>query len=363
MARVVYLHVGAPKTGARRLQDRLYRNRETLARYDVQYPVGVSGSMLEAAIDLVDIPWGGLREGAHGEWANLVGRVRRASGQVIISHEALAAAQSPLVARAMADLEPAEVHLVYSARDLARQIPAEWQDGVTHRRQKSFAKFLETVRRAPRRGARLWFWRVQGLPDVLNRWAYNLPPEHVHLVTVPQEDEPRDELWRRYCEAFRIDPAWAPEESRHHSESIGTAEAALIRRLNRRLNANRRRLPADDYRRLVRELVVHQTLARRQDMVYGSLPPEAIPWAEEVAGEWIDWVEGAGIDVIGDLDDLRPRRLEPGARWVDPDKPNQAHMVDAALDAIEVLLQESADPGRRTTTDLLVRAAQRLRPS
>ena len=56
----------------------------------------------------------------------------------------------------------------------------------------------------------MWFWRVQSLPDVLSRWSKGLPPENVHLVTVPQAGAPRDLLWQRYCQAFGIDPAWAP---------------------------------------------------------------------------------------------------------------------------------------------------------
>ena len=27
--------------------------------------------------------------------------------------------------------------------------------------------------------------RVQEIPDILNRWGHDLPPEQVHIVTVP----------------------------------------------------------------------------------------------------------------------------------------------------------------------------------
>ena len=54
----------------------------------------------------------------------------------------------------MAGLVGSEVHLVYSARDLARQIPAEWQEGVKHQRKVGFDAFLNQVQGAKRVQAR-----------------------------------------------------------------------------------------------------------------------------------------------------------------------------------------------------------------
>lgn len=361
MTRRVYLHVGAPKTGTTYLQDRLALNRQELARHDVHYPLGLQASHFKAALDLLDVSWGGQREGARGEWAKLVDRVNRHDGTVIVSHEILAGARPQQVRHAMKDFADAEVHLVYSARDLARQIPAEWQEGVKHRRRRTFARFLRQVQNARRTNPSMWFWKAQGLPDVLTRWSHGLPPEQVHLVTVPQSGAPRDLLWHRYCEAFGIDPAWAPAESTRENVSIGTAETALIRKLNRRLK--KAGLPGEDYRRLVRQLVVHETLAQRKDMTRATLPPSAFGWVEEIAQEWVDWVEGSGIHVIGDVADLRPVRPAGDAVWRDPDKPRRRDMVDAALDAMVALTLEAAsrpDPDDQLTAKL-GRAARRLR--
>lgn len=361
MSRVVYLHVGAPKTGTTYLQDRLALNKASLARHGVHYPLGMQASHFRPALDLLQMPWGGIHLEVDGEWDSLMGRVRRQSGNVIVSHEILAAAKPAQVRRAMAALEDAEVHLVYSARDLARQIPAEWQEGVKHQRRRGFARFLTTVQSERRTKANLWFWRVQSLPDVLSRWSRGLPPERVHLVTVPQAGAPRDLLWTRYCRAFGIDPAWAPEESERQNVSIGAAETTLVRKLNRRLK--RAGLPSEDYRLLVRELVVHQTLAQRPNMNKVTLPPTAFPWAEEVAEEWIEWVVGSGIDVVGDVQDLRPVRPDPDAVWADPDRPRRPEMVDAALDAMVALALEAAkrpDPNDQITAKI-GRAARRLR--
>jgi len=361
MTRRVYLHIGAPKTGTTYLQERLALNKAALGRHHVHYPLGLHSSQFRAALDLIDMPWGGQREDVRGEWDNLIGRVRRHNGSVIISHEILAAATPAQVKRAMADLEGSEVHLVYSARDLGRQIPAEWQEGAKHQRSRSFARFLTQVQSSSRSRPDLWFWRVQGLPDVLSRWSGGLPPERVHLVTVPQPGAPRDELWRRYCRAFGIDPAWAPEEASRENVSIGTAETALLRRFNRRVK--KAGLDSEQYRALVRELMVHQTLAQRPGMVKATLPPPAYPWAQEIAAEWADWIEGSGVDVIGDVADLRPVPPDEKEHWHDPDSPRNARMVDAALDALVAMTLEAAkrpDPSEQITARL-GRAARRLR--
>jgi hypothetical protein len=361
MTRRVYLHVGAPKTGTTYLQDRLALNRSELARHDVHYPLGLQASHFRAALDLLDVSWGGQREDARGEWDRLMDRVRRHDGTVIVSHEILAGARPSQVRKAMADLEGSEVHLVYSARDLARQIPAEWQEGVKHRRRRSFARFLTQVQNARRNKPTMWFWRAQGLPDVLTRWGDGLPPEQIHLVTVPQSGAPRDLLWERYCEAFGIDPSWAPAESSRENVSIGTAETALLRKLNRRLK--KAGLEGADYRRLVRQVMVHDTLAQRKGMTRATLPPAAYDWVEEIAQEWVDWVEGSGIDVVGDVAELRPVRPDPDEKWRNPDRPRKADMVDAALDALVAMTVEAAkrpDPDDQLSAKIS-RAARRLR--
>jgi hypothetical protein len=340
MSRVVYLHVGAPKTGTTYLQDRLSLNRGSLARHGIHYPLGLHQSdHFGPALDLLKVPWGGLQHDVEGQWDALSARVRRVDGTVVVSHEILAAARPGQVRRAMAAFDGSEVHLVYSARDLARQIPAEWQESIKHQRKVGFAGFLKQVQAAKRTRPSLWFWRVQSLPDVLTRWSRGLAPERVHLVTVPQPGAPRDLLWQRYCTAFGIDPTWAPQQSGRENASIGAAETYLLRRLNRRLR--QAGLTSEAYRRLIREVVVHQTLARRGGTRV-TLPPAAFPWAAEVAEEWVEWVQGSGIQVIGDVADLRPVPPPPDQPWANPDRPPRPEMVDAAVDAIVALTLEAA---------------------
>ncbi len=357
----VYLHVGAPKTGTTYLQDRLALNAASLRRHGYRYPTGPHSDMFLAALNLLDRPWGGMRPQAEGEWEALVRRARRARGTVVISHEILAGARPAEAARALSDLSFAEVHVVYSARDLARQVAAEWQEQLKHQRRVSFRTFLKQIREADQRKATRWFWRVQGLPGVLERWGNGLAPAQVHVVTVPRPGGPTEELWQRFCTALGIDPAWAPRAGARRNPSIGAAESTLLRRVNARLK--KAGLPSDQYRALVRQLVVHETLAARSEMTPVTLPPDAYDWAEEVAQGWIDWVKGAGVDVVGDLDELRPVRPPADSIWQDPDRPRPRDVSSAAIDAIVALTLEAArrpDPDD-TLTSRAARLARHLR--
>jgi hypothetical protein len=339
MSRRVFLHVGAPKTGTTYLQDTLGANRELLARNGLCYPETRSGSHFEAAIDLIDHRWGGALDRARGAWDAVAASAMRADGDAIISHEVLAAATPEQVSRARASLEGAEVHVIYSARDLARQIPAEWQETVKHRGRRRFVVFLGMVQSTPRTGSDEWFWRVQGLPDVLSRWGSGLPPERIHLLTVPQAGAAPGVLWDRFAGILGVDPDLEIQPGGRSNPSMGAVETTFMRRLNVALKG--RAISQPVYAEIVRGLLAHQTLAHREDKVRAELPPDSKPFVDEVTGEWVEWVQGAGIDVVGDLAELESL-WSPGT-WADPDKPRPRLVADAAVAALAELIAAEAE--------------------
>jgi hypothetical protein len=72
-------------------------------------------------------------------------------------------------------LGDAEVHIVVTSRDLARQILAEWQEHLKHRSVLSFPEFVRDLRADPERGPfspnGYHFWHIQDLCDVVTRWG------------------------------------------------------------------------------------------------------------------------------------------------------------------------------------------------
>jgi hypothetical protein len=335
----VLLHVGTPKTGTSYLQDVLFRNQRLLKEAGILYPGDRFDAHFLAALDLMQLPWGGLETEAHGLWDRTAAEVRAWSGTSIISHEILATASRAQAVRALASLghPDTEVHLVLSVRDLVRQIPAEWQENIKHRRGFAFHDFLKTIQDPQRNGpVATWFWGVQEIPDILNRWVADLPPERVHLVTVPAPGGPPDVLWGRFCEALGLTGIDLDREGQRTNPSLGVPETALLRRIN--LKANRV-VPPVRYRPLVRELLAHHTLSRRTGSPRLTLPPDVHPWAQELAGAWIDDIKARGYHVIGDLGDLvGPAATHP---YADPDQPDEAEVADAAIDAIRALLLEN----------------------
>jgi hypothetical protein len=86
-------------------------------------------------------------------------------------------------------------------------------------------------------------------------------------------------------------------------------------------------------------------------------------WAEERAERWIEWIEGSGVHVVGDVDELRPVRPAEDEPWRDPDLVGAKRQLTTALDALAAMTREAArrpDPERQLTTRVRTHA-QRLR--
>lgn len=350
--RRVYLHIGAPKTGTTYLQHRLTLNLASLKNHGVVLP---SSSLLvpptlfhfRAALDVLEQDWGGRPGHAAGAWDLLVKRLQGNPGTAIVTHEIFAPARPERIERIMGDLHAlpdTEVHLVYSARDLARQLPAAWQESIKQGRTFTFRRFLNRVERG-----KTWFYQAFDLPNVLAKWTQNLPADRVHVVTMPQRAAIRaepDTMWLRMCEALNLDPAWAPKDSRRSNQSLGAAETEVIRQLNRRMDAVVRRDPTFD--ELIREQLAQEHLVNRKSIPV-TLPPHRFDWAEEQAQTWIDALASSGVHVIGDPEELRPVLPEPDEVWQHPGKVRNKAKLNAAVDALAAMTSEAArrnDPQR-----------------
>lgn len=333
----VLLHVGTPKTGTSFVQDILFQNREALSGQGICYPGERFDAHFLAALDLMRLPWGGLEKQAVGAWDRLAEQVRAWPGTSIISHEILGTAARGQVDRALESLGDAEVHIVLTARDLVRQIPAEWQESVKHRRELRYRDYLDKLRE-PQRSSQIggWFWGVQEVPEVLDRWGSSLPPERVHLITVPAPGAPRNLLWERVSGVLGVDPVEFPPASGRANQSLGVPETALLRRLNEQVNNV---VPNEHYRQFVRELLVHQTLAQITGSPRLSVPPEVWTWANGLSRLWVTEIAQRGYDVVGELDDLLPGDPIP---FTDPDLPDEAMVAAAGVTGLRALVEESA---------------------
>ncbi|MUN42027.1 hypothetical protein [Actinomadura litoris] len=332
---MVYLHVGAAKSGTTYLQNVLWHNRERLRGDGLLYPGGDSASHVRAAFDLRETFFGGAADlSVRGAWPALVEEARAWHGDVILSQELFAPATQEEVARALADLGFLDVHVVFTARDLARQIPAHWQEDVKNRFTTSFPDFVAALRHRNWQGidsARL-FWGLQDPVAVLERWGASLPPDRVHVVTLPRPGAPRDLLWRRFCAAVGLVPDGYDLAVPYTNPSLGLAETEFLRLLNGALDDG---LGWPAYNDVVKHYLAQDVLTARPDPVRIRLPAGDLPWATERAIETAEGLRAAGYHVVGDLYELVPVE---GAAEAESAEPPPADLADVAVDAAAALL-------------------------
>ena len=168
-------------------------------------------------------------------------------------------------------------------------------------------------------------------------WGSAVPPERVHVLTLPKPTEPRETLWLRFADLLGIDASRCDASGSEANESLGVVEVELLRRVNADLG---------DFRSpLGRGVWIRGYLAQ------GKLVPRGgerfWPSRERVeelrarGDRAVDELAGRGYDVIGDLEDLRTPADVPDRRH--PDSVTEAELVDAASTTIAAMMSDVRD--------------------
>lgn len=339
--RQVYLHIGAPKSGTTYIQDRLSRNTRQLGRLGVHVPnllpsLTPARAQFRAALDLLGQDWGGPQGHAVGHWDRLVEKVRRTPGAVVISHEIFAPAPAEAIERALADLgRDAEVHVVYTARDLGRAFTSAWQESIKAGRRWRLRRFLDLARER-----RNWFARALDLRVVLEAWGSRLPPERLHVVTAPAADGTGSALWDRFCDVLGVAPGAADRPARRSNPSLDAVATELVRSLNVRYKTGPNTDPNRD--RYV-DALLRLLETRTGEPIPIELPPQDHGWVTERARGWIGWLAERGVNVHGDATDLLPASLPPAGSWIDPDDLPAEAVLGLALDSLHAIATTRRD--------------------
>ena len=331
MTKRVYLHVGAPKSGTTYLQRVLETNRARLHDAGVRVVGDTHLDRIHAAMVIRQDPrLEALPERARTSWVRLVKQIHSWRGDVaVLSYELFAGASADQVEAALADLEGLEVHVVITARDLGASVPSAWQERL---------KFALTTRledwkpRPESAGARAeWGWRTMDPAGVAARWGATLPPERVHIVTVPRDHADRTELWRRFAAACRISAPGLVLEVERANQSLGVVAAELLRRINDKvrdpITGNR------EQARWLRDTLAHEILVPLGSEPIGLTDAQYAD-AERRAERSADRILAAGYDVQGDLADLAATR--PDARL--PGEVTDAELLETAVETVVRLL-------------------------
>lgn len=334
----IYLHIGEPKTGTSFLQRSLWSNRARLAAHGVLLPGYSHRDHNRASRDLREA----LREDSDptdpwtGDWDVLIGQALSAPGAAVISDEILSACNPPQADRAVRSLLSADVHVILTVRDFASVLPAEWQERIKCRDTVGWPDWLESVvatTPAADRRAQSWFWAVHDTLAILDMWSQHIPPDHVHVITVPSRGG-TEQLWRRFASVLGVDPSRFDLTETRANPSLGPAEAEFLRQVNQALPAD---VPDWFYTRDIKRILALDLLRSRPRQAALTLPPGRAGWAQEQSEILIAGLRDAKYHIVGDVGELVPQPAS-GSYAAPADQPAE-QLLDAAVHATAALLQ------------------------
>lgn len=383
---VVFLHIGAPKTGTTFLQHLMLANKGSLAEAGYNFAGRNWAAQVRAAQDVLGHSEGDpvIEARSAGAWSKIVDEMLAYEGNgSIFSMEFLAFAEQEQAERIVASLGDAEVHLIVTVRDTTATLPAQWQTRTHNRSVESWPAFVGGAMRSvehPRRArglhgivsraaeaagtvlrlpGRVWSWLVrrvsavvrgphpplpetadrafqgsQGIPRMLDIWGGLLPAEHLHIVTVPPSGSDPLLLWRRFAEVLGVDPAVCSRPAEKSNASLGQASAELMRRVNLALPGVQR----SDYNPTLKEYLALRVLADRakseaRPVLDLRTRRFAVGWNARIR----EAIVASGAHLVGDLEDL-PTQLPAGfeaTASLTLTEPSDQEVLEAAATAFD----------------------------
>ena len=340
MARRLVLHVGLMKSGTSFIQQVLRANDEVLAGRDVLFPAPWK-LQVQAVREISD--HGGAGQDPvddKGPWRKLMKRIEEWPDTAVVSMEFLGPRGRRKVREILADLPADEVQVVISVRDLARTIPAMWQENVQNWGRLSWPEYLDGVREEDRSkpGPGRSFWTRQDASGIAETWVSAAGADRVTLLTVPPRKAPSSLLWERFASIIPVDPAGFDLDV-PSNPSLGLPSLLVLHELNARLRESPDPITARAYERTVKRLLAKRSLAGRTEPRLGY----DADWVAARGDLEIERLRRLGTHVVGDLEELR---CAPVA-GVDPAEITAEDRLAAALDALAVLTEGMAErPGR-----------------
>ncbi len=340
MARRIYLHIGTMKSATTYLQELGELNADLLAEAGVYWP---TVDRYHAIRDF----FGQSFEGTDvtGSWGELVQEIERHDGDVLYSNELLASLNPRQTGRIVDAFSLAEVHVIITARDLARVMPGHWQTTIRNGSTVGWLDFAagacadgfggDGVRRNPAVGKndrseverlRDRFWWQHDVAAIIKRWKQFVPTERITLVTVPPAGSDRDLVARRFGRAVGVSLDGLAQPSGFSNSSLGAYSAELMRRLN----GDMADVDRTERKYGFRDALARAVLAVRADTEPGyALSQSQQDWVARRAGVMIEAIASSGITVEGSLDDLRPAPHPPSG-IVDPADASEQQLLEAA---------------------------------
>jgi hypothetical protein len=320
------------KSGTSYIQHNLGSNREVLADQGFLFPGRNWRQQVLGVLDVLDQTRDGdVVPGSPGAWQRLVDEIAAFPGTAIISMEFLGPTPVPDIERVVASLAPADVRIVMTVRDLGRNIPAMWQEGLKNGTSWQWTDYLHDIENpdAEQSGHAKKFWRHMNFPFIARKWVRIVGQDHFTLVTVPHPGADPRLLWDRFCSVVGLDPEPFDTSGRSNT-SLGAPSALVLRALNESLPE---KFPLAKYQKVVKHSLAKKGMTQRAE----AEQPIGFEddWVTQRSAKHIEKLTRLGLNVVGDLEELRP----VPQKGVDPSQVPVEDQLEAALAAVRYLVR------------------------
>jgi len=338
LAERVYLHIGLPKTATTYLQRILWKHQDQLRGEGLLLPGAERREHLWAS-RIVRREWDadGVPTAQRTAWDRMLLEKADWPGRALVSHEFFAAASTEQAQLVVEQLAPAEVHVVVTAREPLGLFAASWQEALKNRGTTPMSDYGRDESDDPKD---IWNWRTLDLRLVLQRWAPSggpVCPEHVHVLPLPGQDAPREQIWHHFAGLLGLDALAYDLSGAFPNESMGVVEAETLRRINEHLGDFTK---AIDKGTFIRTFLGDERLVPRGGERYWPADDQ-IDDCRRRGREAVAFVREQGYDVVGELDNLLvPDQLPERRR---PDSVTDAEVVQVAVELVATMLGDVRD--------------------
>ncbi len=331
MTKRIFLHIGLPKTGTTYLQTICWNSRDRLRKDGVLLPgVERRDHLWASRIVREDAKALARTERERTSWDRVRAELASWDGTGLISHEFFAAASAEQAQRMVAELAPAEVHVIVTGREPLGLFTASWQESLKNRSTTSMAKYGRSVSDRP---TDIWNWRTLDLRLVLERWLTAVPADRVHVLPL-DKSKPRDDIWHRFATLIGLDSSAYDTSLAFPNESMGVVEAETLRRVNKHLHSFKTALDKGTW---IRTFLADDRLVPRKGEPFWPLPVQ-IEDCRTRGVAALEFIASQGVNVIGDVNALRVPEEIPERRT--PDTVTDAEVAAAATELVAVLMDD-----------------------
>jgi len=334
-------HVGPHKTGTTALQRAAASRREQLLEHGVRYPGWMlnhrtairsfAGQRLGWAVEGGTPP----RPPSAWHWRALLHEIEHdRERRILFGHEYASGASDEDLARWAEELGP-RLHVVITLRSYGRMLPSLWQESLKRTAgRRGFDRWLRAVLLADNSGASPRPRRLDP-SGLITRWANTIGPRNVTVIALSPRDHafmfhafedllglPRDLL----ASVNPVDLAV--------NRSLSVPEAELFRRLN--LETRKLGLEFDNHEWLNYHGGITRVTALRTPNAGEAtlrLPDWAVDLAQAEEQRVVATIAQAGVNLVGQADDLRTGSRPKAEPYVDHRKV-EAVPIDLAVTAL-----------------------------